>query len=44
MLAVLVTVAFAPATLIGLWALNRTPEHQGVIFSGPGPSLTRRTT
>ncbi|MEV7978094.1 hypothetical protein [Streptomyces sp. NPDC086519] len=40
-LAVLITVVFALATLIGLWVLNQTPSHPGVIFSGLGPSLTR---
>jgi len=42
-LAVLITVVFALATLIGLWVLNQTPSHPGVIFSGLGPSLTRPT-
>ncbi|MFC5214958.1 hypothetical protein [Streptomyces coerulescens] len=35
-LAVLVTVVFALATLIGLWVLNRAPAEPGVIFSGAG--------
>jgi hypothetical protein len=26
-------VVFALATLIGLWVLNQTPSHPGVIFS-----------
>jgi hypothetical protein len=33
-LAVLITVVFALATLIGLWVLNQTPSDPGVIFSG----------
>jgi hypothetical protein len=45
-LAVLVAVVFALATLIGLWVLNQAPAHPGVIFSGTGdtvsgPSLPR---
>ncbi|MCX5047221.1 MULTISPECIES: hypothetical protein [unclassified Streptomyces] len=32
-LAVLIAVVFALATLIGLWVLNQTPSHPGVIFS-----------
>ncbi|MEU3889008.1 hypothetical protein [Streptomyces sp. NPDC029041] len=36
-LAVLITVVFALATLIGLWVLNEAPSSAGVIFSGlPG--------
>ncbi|MFE7272797.1 hypothetical protein [Streptomyces sp. NPDC057623] len=35
-LAVLIAVVFALATLIGLWVLNRTPADPGVIFSGTG--------
>jgi ferric-dicitrate binding protein FerR (iron transport regulator) len=35
-LAVLITVVFALATLIGLWVLNQTPSDPGVIFSGTG--------
>ncbi|WP_031477266.1 hypothetical protein [Streptomyces bicolor] len=35
-LAVLVMVVFALATLIGLWVLNQAPADPGVIFSGPG--------
>ncbi|MFF3336121.1 hypothetical protein ACFYWX_42500 [Streptomyces sp. NPDC002888] len=35
-LAVLITVVFALATLIGLWVLNQTPSDPGVIFSGAG--------
>ncbi|MDX2545753.1 hypothetical protein ACOT81_02535 [Streptomyces sp. WI04-05B] len=33
-LAVLVTVVFTLATLIGLWVLNHAPSDPGVIFSG----------
>ncbi|MFF5573694.1 hypothetical protein [Streptomyces luteogriseus] len=33
-LAVLITVVFAPATPIGLWGLNEAPSQPGVIFSG----------
>ncbi|MFJ9626062.1 hypothetical protein ACIQPR_42080 [Streptomyces sp. NPDC091280] len=33
-LVTLITVVFALATLIGLWVLNQTPPHSGVIFSG----------
>ncbi|MER5184258.1 hypothetical protein ABT009_39005 [Streptomyces sp. NPDC002896] len=33
-LAVLITVVFALATLIGLWVLNQAPSDPGVIFSG----------
>ncbi|GAP50510.1 hypothetical protein [Streptomyces azureus] len=46
-LAVLVAVVFALATLIGLWVLNQAPSDPGVIFSGAGspaasgPSLPR---
>ena len=45
-LAVLIAVVFALATVIGLWVLNHAPSHPGVIFSGTGdtvsaPSLTR---
>ncbi|MDB1087298.1 hypothetical protein PJ985_06920 [Streptomyces sp. ACA25] len=35
-LAVLITVVFALATLIGLWVLNQAPAHSGVIFSSTG--------
>jgi ferric-dicitrate binding protein FerR (iron transport regulator) len=35
-LAVLIAVVFALATLIGLWVLNQTPAHPGVIFSNTG--------
>ncbi|WP_149824208.1 hypothetical protein [Streptomyces tailanensis] len=35
-LAVLVLVVFALATLIGLWVLNQAPSDPGVIFSGAG--------
>ncbi|WP_367324128.1 hypothetical protein [Streptomyces sp. HUAS ZL42] len=45
-LAVLIAVVFALATLIGLWVLNQAPADPGVIFSGTGsavagPSLPR---
>jgi hypothetical protein len=33
-LAVLVTVVFALAVLIGLWVLNQAPSGSGVIFNG----------
>ncbi|MGI5403112.1 hypothetical protein ACQEVG_27420 [Streptomyces sp. CA-135486] len=33
-LAVLITVVFALAVLIGLWVLNQTPSGTGAIFSG----------
>lgn len=33
-LAVLITVVFALAVLIGLWVLNQTPSGTGTIFSG----------
>jgi len=33
-LAVLIAVVFTLATLIGLWVLNQTPTHPGIIFSG----------
>ncbi|MFD5856496.1 hypothetical protein [Streptomyces chartreusis] len=40
-LAVLITVVFALATLIGLWVLNHAPAEPGVIFSGTGsPAVT----
>ena len=35
-LAALIAVVFTLATLIGLWVLNQTPTHPGVIFSGAG--------
>ncbi|EFL31216.1 predicted protein [Streptomyces viridochromogenes DSM 40736] len=35
-LAVLITVVFTLATLIGLWVLNQAPSDPGVIFSGTG--------
>jgi hypothetical protein len=35
-LAVLIAVVFALATLIGLWVLNQTPADPGVIFSNTG--------
>ncbi|MBD0842429.1 MULTISPECIES: hypothetical protein [unclassified Streptomyces] len=37
-LAVLVMVVFALATLIGLWVLNQAPADPGVIFSETGPT------
>ncbi|MEV1068233.1 hypothetical protein [Streptomyces sp. NPDC050263] len=45
-LAVLIAVVFALATLIGLWVLNQAPSEPGVVFSGAGapmslPSLAR---
>ncbi|WP_327182293.1 hypothetical protein [Streptomyces sp. NBC_01334] len=45
-LAVLIAVVFALATLIGLWVLNQAPSDPGVVFSGAGtltasPSLPR---
>ncbi|MGW1492054.1 hypothetical protein [Streptomyces sp. NBC_00191] len=33
-LAVLITVVFALAVLIGLWVLNQTPSGSGAIFNG----------
>lgn len=39
-LAVLITVVFALATLIGLWVLNQTPSDPGVIFSGAGDAMS----
>ncbi|QWA21632.1 hypothetical protein [Streptomyces osmaniensis] len=40
-LAVLITVVFALAILIGLWVLNHAPAEPGVIFSGTGsPAVT----
>ncbi|EKX61045.1 hypothetical protein PV416_15155 [Streptomyces ipomoeae] len=35
-LAVLIMLVFALATLIGLWVLNQAPSDPGVIFSGVG--------
>ncbi|MGW2570845.1 hypothetical protein [Streptomyces sp. NPDC001537] len=35
-LAALIAVVFTLATLVGLWVLNQTPAHPGVIFSGVG--------
>ncbi|MEV5440377.1 hypothetical protein AB0K80_30865 [Streptomyces sp. NPDC052682] len=43
-LAVLVAVVFALATLIGLWVLNQTPSDPGVIFSGPGAASAADTS
>ena len=39
-LAVLVMVVFALATLIGLWVLNQAPADPGVIFSGTGSAAS----
>ncbi|MEV0635482.1 hypothetical protein AB0I77_11035 [Streptomyces sp. NPDC050619] len=39
-LAVLITVVFALATLIGLWVLNQAPSDPGVIFSGAGGGVS----
>ncbi|MGC9538779.1 hypothetical protein [Streptomyces sp. UG1] len=39
-LAVLVAVVFALATLIGLWVLNQAPADPGVIFSGTGSAAS----
>ena len=39
-LAVLVAVVFAVAVLIGLWVLNRAPSGPGVVFSGPGATVS----
>jgi hypothetical protein len=42
-LAVLITVVFALATLIGLWVLNEAPTSPGVIFSGlPSAQVSTR--
>jgi hypothetical protein len=35
-LAVLITVVFTLATLIGLWVLNQAPSRPGVIFDDRG--------
>ncbi|MER6184457.1 hypothetical protein [Streptomyces sp. NPDC001652] len=40
-LAVLIAVVFALATLIGLWVLNQAPTDPGVIFSDTPVSLPR---
>ncbi len=40
-LAVLIAVVFALATLIGLWVLNQAPSDPGVIFSDTQLSLPR---
>lgn len=41
-LAVLVTVVFALAVLIGLWVLNQAPTGDGPIFNGThGPGVSR---
>jgi len=42
-LAVLIAVVFALATLIGLWVLNQAPADPGVIFSVTEVSLPRPT-
>jgi hypothetical protein len=39
-LAVLIAVVFALATLIGLWVLNQAPSHPGVVFSGAGDAVS----
>ncbi|MFJ8105047.1 hypothetical protein [Streptomyces sp. NPDC096132] len=39
-LAVLIAVVFALATLIGLWVLNQAPSHPGVIFSGTADAVS----
>ncbi|MBC2901839.1 hypothetical protein [Streptomyces cupreus] len=39
-LAVLVMVVFALATLIGLWVLNQAPADPGVIFSDTGSAAS----
>ena len=43
-LAVLIMVVFALATLIGLWVLNQTPSDPGVIFSGAGDAMNTSLT
>ncbi|GGU18865.1 hypothetical protein GCM10010244_51790 [Streptomyces coeruleorubidus] len=43
-LAVLITVVFTLATLIGLWVLNQAPSDPGVIFSGTGAPVTEGTS
>ncbi|WP_416983065.1 hypothetical protein [Streptomyces sp. T028] len=41
-LAVLIAVVFALATLIGLWVLNQAPAARpGVIFSGTGDTVSQ---
>ncbi|MFI7496934.1 hypothetical protein ACIBVL_00245 [Streptomyces sp. NPDC049687] len=40
-LALLVALVFALATLIGLWVLNQAPSHPGVIFSGTGDAVSQ---
>jgi hypothetical protein len=39
-LAALIAVVFALATLIGLWVLNQAPSDPGVIFSGTGTAVS----
>ncbi|MET9527871.1 hypothetical protein [Streptomyces coeruleorubidus] len=43
-LAVLITVVFTLATLIGLWVLNQAPSDPGVIFSGTGAPVAEGTS
>ncbi|CAM5684782.1 hypothetical protein [Streptomyces coeruleorubidus] len=43
-LAVLITVVFTLATLIGLWVLNQAPSDPGVIFSGTGAPVADGTS
>ncbi|MFH9067022.1 hypothetical protein ACH4GM_38340 [Streptomyces coeruleorubidus] len=43
-LAVLITVVFTLATLIGLWVLNQAPSDQGVVFSGTGAPVAEGTS
>ncbi|MCT2592361.1 hypothetical protein LHJ74_21045 [Streptomyces sp. N2-109] len=40
-LAVLIAIVFAAATLIGLWVLNQAPSAPGVIFSGTDSPLSQ---
>lgn len=39
-LAVLITVVFTLATLIGLWVLNQAPSEPSVIFNDAGSTLS----
>lgn len=41
-LATLVTIVFALANIIGLWALNQTQDRPQVIFNGPGHTQEHR--
>ncbi|MGW6905496.1 MULTISPECIES: hypothetical protein [unclassified Streptomyces] len=43
-LAVLIAVVFALATLIGLWVLNQAPTDPGVIFSDTGSAASGQLT